>query len=259
MEISSYLTLAGSSHGKMPRFTALQRAQAAHAAGITSIGVLWNENLTPEILRHAEIFEAEWFELSGPLTDEAKLALHVLPDYGCKLIKTGLCGTQTPVETAAANLGQLVTAASREGLTVAVEPVAWSAVPSLGGTLAMMSLAGVLDHPSVGICYDLWQVAKGTPYGQWFPEGMRIAKAEVSGITYPGDWVKDGLPDLPLITQAMNRPLIPDSDIDIAEWVSMIRKTGFTGPVTHEVPNVKLRDMSLEDAALAAAKDMEAL
>lgn len=253
--ISSYLTLAGNEHGKQPRFTALERAKAAHAAGIPSLGVLWNEHFDPDILKYVSVPEAEWFDLSGSLTLEKRAALMTLADwFGVIMIKTGVCDASTPPWEAAANLAQLVTEATRRGLSVAVEPVAWGSVPSLSAVISMMETAGVLDNPHVGICYDLWQVQKGTPVPEpLYPSRMRIAKIEVSGLS-----VRRVNPFPGLMAQAMNRPLVSGSEVDISAWVTQIRDaTGFTGPVTHEVPNADLRNMTLMDAALATAKDME--
>lgn len=247
---SSYLTLAGNEHGKMPRFTALERARAAHVIGIPSIGVLWNEPLDLEILRYVTVPEAEWFDLSEPLTLEKRAALMTLADwYGVTMIKAGVCDASTPPWEAAANLAQLVTEAERRGgLVVAVEPVAWGSVPSLSGVISMMESAGVADNHHAGVCYDLWQIQRGTVPGNMLPE-MSIAKVEVSGVTCPE-------PD-DLISDAMNRPLVSDSEVDIPRWLNQIQDRGFTGPVTYEVPNAELRNLSLMDAALATAKDME--
>ena len=254
MKTSSYLTLAGNEHGKQPRFTALERAKAAHAAGIPSIGVLWNEHFDPDILKYVSVPEAEWFDLSVPLTTAKGASMMTLADwFGVIMIKTGVCTPSVPPWEAAANLAQLVTEAERYGLTVAVEPVAWGSVPSLSGVESMMSLAGVADNPHVGVCYDLWQIANGSRDESWFPEGMNIAKVEVSGIREINFLSPPKSPDV-LVSEAMNRPLVRDSDIDILSWLKVL---GFTGPVTHEVPNADLRNMTLMDAALATAKDME--
>ena len=249
---ASYLSLSGSSHGQYPRYSPLQRARAANSAGIPSIGVLWNEEITPSVLQFASIFEVEWFELSSPVTLEMEEALRRLSRVGVRVVKTGLCAPQYPVDWAAVNLRHLVRVATSYGLTVAVEPVAWGHTPSLHDTLSMMRQADVLDHPDVGICYDLWQVAYGSPWSEQRGDLPRIAKVEISGIQYPTGGS--------IALDAMDRPLLGNSSTDhpISEWVRRILAQQDV-PVTYEVPNQSLREMPLTDAAMTIARDMDLL
>jgi len=247
---ASYLSLAGNPHGKLPRFSAIERAKAAHAAGIPSIGVLWNEPLDPAILRYVQVPEAEWFDLSEVPGIAMIDAMRVLRnDYGVTMIKTGLCAAGFPLDDAARNLTDLMGFAATCGLTVAVEPVAWGSAPSLGDTLALMRAAGVDNRSDVGVCYDLWQLVYGSTISERYYVPS-LAKIEVSGVSFP-----DGTP---LQEAAMDRPLLADSMYDTRGWVSRI--TAPRGvPVTYEVPNAHLRNMPLLETAQAIAIDMEML
>jgi len=247
---ASYLSLAGNPHGKLPRYPAIERAKAAHAAGIPSIGVLWNEPLDPAILKYAQVPEAEWFDLSEVPSIAMIDAMRVLVnDFGVTMIKAGLCAAGFRLRVAAFNLLYLVEHAAGCGLTVAVEPVAWGSTPSLGDTLALMRAAGVDDRSDVGVCYDLWQLVYGSDVAE---RGYleNVAKIEVSGVTRP-----DGTPKQ---EAAMNRPLLADSEYATSQWVRRINRHGGI-PVTYEVPNAHLRVIPLMEAAQAIADDMELL
>ena len=138
------------------------------------------------------------------------------------------------------------------GMTTAVEPVAWGALPSMGDVKGIMEDAGVLEEPNVGYCYDLWQVAMGTSFVEGMHRGIfpvgKIAKVEVSGIG--SELHRD------LITSAMDRPLITSSDVNVRAWVQRLRDQGFTGPVTLEEPNEHLRSLPLMKMAKLAAEEM---
>jgi len=230
----------------------MDRAKAAHAVGIPSIGVLWDDPLTPEILKYTEIPEVEWIELSRPVTLDMDATLGKLADeYGVTLVKTGLCSPDYPVDWAALNLRRLVDIAARYGLTVAVEPVAWGNTSSLGKTLGMMTQAGVADRDNVGICYDLWQIAYGSRISERY-HLPKVAKVEVSGIKLPKV-------DSSLIEAAMDRPLLADSEYETSDWVNRVTANLDYPVVTYEVPSAHLRDLSLLETAQIVAEDMEVL
>ena len=242
----SYLTLAGTVHGRAPRYSAEQRAEAAAAAGIGAIGVRWDEPLG-DAASWAQIAEAEWVELTRPVTAELTAALERLAAAGCPLVKAGVCGVTTKREAANA-LISLVRCARKYSMTVAVEPVAWGCFPSLRDVRDVIALAGYEDSPDVGICYDLWQVAMGTAHKEWFcVPARRIAKVEVSGIGFS--------PVRGTADMAMDRPLLAGSAVNVPLWLYRLHALGFTGPVTYEQPNQRLRSQPLADMAAAAVRD----
>lgn len=248
---ASYLTLAGSPHGDTPRYSMLERAKAAHAAGIPSIGVLWNEPFEEEAARYVHLYEVEWFELDHDITPAEKESLSRLRETGTEMIKAGLCGTDARHTVSA--LVSLAEVAYDLDMTVAVEPVAWGRDSSLGDVLDLIDetegwLWGTGLTGSMGICYDLWQVAQGTPWIHREIPVSRIAKVEVSGVSFP---LSGSVED-----HAMNRPLIRGSDMRVRSWVRNLRSQGFTGMVTYEQPNEWLRSLPLMKMAEAAAEDM---
>ena len=248
---ASYLTLSGSEHkAHQPRYNALDRAKAAHAVGIPGIGILLGEELDPAILKYADVVECEWLDLSQRVTPADVENLRIAQDYGCSLVKTGLCDNQTTPQQARENLSTVIDAAGETGMTVAFEPVVWGNLPRLRDADPVIS--GETDWPEiVGICYDTWQIATGSwPEGLWYPT-TDIAKVEVSG-------VKLAIPE-DLETAAMDRPLLTESHINISTWVKDLLSRGFTGPVTYEQPVARWREQSLIETAEAAAADMATL
>jgi hypothetical protein len=244
----SFLTLSGSVHGARPKYNAEQRARAAAAAGFSAIGVLWDEPLGAAG-SWAQIAEVEWAELVRPVTAELRTALDRLAWYQCPLIKAGVCGVTTKREAANA-LISLVTCARKHAMTVAVEPVAWGCFPSLTDVADVIAMAGYSDSPDVGICYDLWQVAMGTPHKDWFSvAGARIAKVEISGIGFEVTKQTAAL--------AMDRPSLADSCLSAQLWLDKLTSMGFTGPVSVEEPNAALRLLPLADMAAVVADDIE--
>jgi hypothetical protein len=252
---ASYLTLAGSPHGDRPKFTALDRAKAAHAAGIPSIGVLLNEPLDERILRYAAVDEAEWLELKDPITAQQGAALGMLHDYyGVQRVKTGLCDTGTSRRRAAANLRSVIDIAGLFRLQVAVEPVAWGGLPLVADVMHVIREAGAARNPDVGLCFDLWQVAK-QPAGHAESRDWsgHVNKIEVSGVA--DDAGRD------LFTSAMDRPHVTESYEDVIGWVKRLRALDSlsAAPVTLELPNAAMRQLPLPDQAELAAKNMAAL
>jgi hypothetical protein len=254
MITASYLTLAGSPHGSKPAYSMLERAKAAHAAGIPSIGVLWNEPFEGKAQEYVHLYEVEWFELDHDITAQEKQSLARLRETGCEMIKAGLCGKDARNTVSA--LISLAEIAYDLDMTVSVEPVAWGRDSSLADVTGLIEeslgwLYGTAMDTQMGICYDLWQVSQGTP---WISRDIpvdKIAKAEVSGVSFP---LSGSVGE-----NAMNRPLIADSAISIPEWVANLRSRGFTGMVTYEQPNTWLRSLPLMKMAEAAAADMSLL
>lgn len=248
---ASYLTLAGSPHGAKPAYSMLERAKAAHAAGIPSIGVLWNEPFEEKAQDYVHLYEVEWFELDHDITTKEKESLSRLRETGCEMIKAGICGKDARNTVSA--LISLAEVAHDLDMTVAVEPVAWGRDSSLRDVADLIDEADgwLWKTGTTGVCYDLWQVSQGTPWiSRDIPVG-KIAKVEVSGVSFPLEGTVEH--------RAMNRPLISGSDIRIRSWVRSLREQGFTGTITYEQPNQWLRSLPLMKMAEAAAADMKLL
>lgn len=245
---ASYLTLAGSAHGEPPRYSALERAKAAAAHGIKAIGIRLDEPLDPAILDYVTVPEAEWLDLSRQITPKEDLTLGVLAyDYGLKRINVGLCDRETIWWQAETHLMAIVSAAKRHGLTVCVEPVAFGGIRTLDNVVRLIKHAGYWDDPSVGICYDLWQVAQHYPELQ---HSAKITEIQACGVEFrPAD----------MFAASQDRPLIQHSQIDVVRWVNSLRSHGCTAPLSYELPNVVLRSFggNLDQTARIVADDMD--
>ena len=252
---ASYLTLAGSQHkDHQPRYSALDRAKAAHAVGIPAIGILLGEPIDPATTRYAGITECEWLELAKRVTPTDMENMRIARDHGCTLVKTGLCDNHTPQPEAGLNLWTVINAANDTGMTVAFEPVTWGTLTSLDDVYNVITGAGLSQD--VGFCYDLWQVAIGTaPLDAMVPVDQ-IAKVEVCGIPEPR--LVFNRPDYVELL-AMDRPLLTESAINIPAWVMDLRNRGFTGPVTYEQPVARWRELTLLETAERAVRDMALL
>lgn len=252
MFTASYLTLAGTPHGEPPRYTMRERAMAAHAAGIPSIGIRLDEPLDTGALRYAEIPEAEWVELSEPVTPGMADLLKAACDMGVTRLNTGICVRST-YRDVAANLRHLLDLTAPLGMTVAVEPVAFGMYRTITDIGRLLNAAQVPPDGRCGLLYDMWQITSSGPGAVWWQYRGKIAEIQVCG-------VRRREPRSPY-RASQDRPLIADSDLDIRAWLRKLQDNiGGSGvPVSYEEPHAAWRELSLLQAAEAAAADMALL
>lgn len=245
----SYLTLCGSTHGQPPRYPMLDRAKAAAAAGIPSMGIRLDEHAVASsaALRYVRIPEAEWVDLGETVTPVHIWRIRYCAEYlGVTRINAGVCAKGiTPLE-AARNLASLLDVTVPLGITVAVEPVAF------GSFTRISDIAGILEtadatYPDCGLLYDFFQVAASK--GGFFAD-ISVAEIQVCGL--------GGERDRDPFQASQDRPLIADSVIGIPFLLQHIRQVT-DAPVSYENPNARLRELPLLQMAEAAAADMALL
>lgn len=251
---ASYLTLAGSAYGEPAKYTLLERAKAAHAAGISFIGMSLDDVL-PDIvpLRYVKIPEVEWLDLNVPPTvSETRKLRYAAHYYGVTRVNVGVTAKVSSHARAAENLRRILDITVPLGMTIAVEPVAFGALPLISDVEKILELSGA-DAPDAGLLYDWWQTSYdprnlfANP-AEIFPV---IAEVQVCGF-------RDDDPDTddPAVTSQDRNSLSWESRRSI-RWLRDELATMAPGvPFSYELPNAHLRSLPLMKMAEAAAADM---
>jgi hypothetical protein len=241
MLTASVLSLAGATFPHKPRFTALQRAKAAHAVGIPAIGVTLTEQLSRAMLKYVQVPEGEWVDLrSAPSARQVARLRMLASEYGMERVNVGACDPGTTRATAAASLAALCD--QLPDLTVAVEPVAFGSMHTLREVREVIRRAG--SPPNAGILFDFWQVSQ---YDH-IPAGALtdIAEVQMCGVKSPRDYA-----DVHAASQ--DRMLIADYP-DVPRMARLVN--GSAAPVSYECPRAEYGYLELPKIAQAVADDM---
>ncbi len=249
MITASYLTLAGSTHGEPPRYSMLERAKAAHAAGIASIGVRLDEPFSISALRYVQIPECEWIDLSQPVTPHTGNDLWAMANLlGVTRVNAGVCLHDVTPGQAAGNLRRLLGYTARLDMTVAVEPVAFGSFPAIAQIADVIRQAG----DRAGLLYDFTQVNLAHEL-DYLHLGRLPVLAEIQACGFRrGD-------DRDPFMACQDRPLVSESPVMTRQWLRAVRDKAPGAPVSYENPNKRLREMPLLEMAEAAAADMALL
>lgn len=257
---ASVLSLAGKAFPDKPRFTPIQRAQAAQQHGITSIGVCLDEiddlpRRPDVILNMASIPEAEWVDLGCIPSTRTIGQLRMLHEqFGVTRVNVGACDPSTTAKVAARNLDIL--AASAPFVDFAVEPVAFGSpdMRTIYGVADVLNRAGNPDN--AGILLDCWQVTQNGSL-PW-QHLKRVNEIQLCGrlsrdVAYQAYTINDK------IKQASQDRLYMGEDMfDFRGWLASVNPDGKI-PVSYEVPRREHAHMTLEQIAEGIAADLAAL
>jgi sugar phosphate isomerase/epimerase len=265
----SQLTLACAPWGEPSKHSVLDRAKAAASAGLFSIGVGLEE--TAELREHRAQFpaevridECEWVDLgiTSPYSRAQYEALRFLAgEYGTTRVNSGVCDVVTQEYQAAQNLELLAAGAYQLGMTVAVEPVAFGAMPLVEDVQDLLQLAG---YPvNTGLLVDVWQVTwQGQGGYRELPEraGLGpVAEIQVCGTTRMGFLPGSGAGGWQTTREAsQERQSLRESrdrGLDIGQWLKEFN----TAPISYEVPRSDWRQLPLDDVARLVADDLRIL
>jgi sugar phosphate isomerase/epimerase len=249
---ASYLTLSGSAYGEPAKYSLLERAKAAHAAGISSIGMSLDD-IIPDIvpLRYVKIPELEWLELSRRMApDEIRKLLWATQYYGATRVNVGVTAATCSPARAAENLKRILDITVPLGMTVAVEPVAFGAMPLISDVRTILELSGA-SPDQAGLLYDWWQTSYDPENLFANPAGILPVVAEVQVCGFRDD---DPGTDDPAVTSQDRNSLTLESPAAIAWLRDQLMAPGV--PFSYELPNAWLRKLPLLKMAEAAAADM---
>lgn len=249
----SMLCLRGARFDQDPRFTALERAQAAARAGFHSIGIEYNDpGLTSDVLDHVFVDELEWLNVDRRLSDDtlSDVVKAILTTQATRINAGVGIGTQSPVPLGEVtrNVQALADAIAPYGVTVAMEPIAFGWLPGVADVCKIVRDAG---RDNVGLLLDVFQVhADPTWEHSTIPASM-IAEVQLAGVpaSYPAD--THGL-----FMAAMDRPALSDSAVPLGPWMDSLMSRGYTGPISVEMPHAVNASMSLDDIARNVASDL---
>lgn len=255
---ASYLTLSGSAYGEPARYSLLDRAKAAHAAGISSIGMSLDDIL-PDIvpLRHVSIPEVEWLDLNVPPTISEVRKLHYAAHYyGVTRVNAGVTAKACSRKRAAENLKRICDITVPLGMTVAVEPVAFGAMPLISDVRKILELSGA-DASDAGLLYDWWQTSYDPE--NLFAFGDHSAPLHLAEVQLCGFRDDDPDTDDPAVTSQDRNSLSYESRRSIRWLRDELVKLNPAVPFSYELPNAHLRSLPLMKMAEAAAADMSLL
>lgn len=253
---ASYLTLAGSAYGEPAKYTLLERAKAAHAAGISFIGMSLDDVL-PDIvpLRYVKIPEVEWLDLNVPPTvSETRKLRYAAHYYGVTRVNVGVTAKVSSHARAAENLRRILDITVPLGMTIAVEPVAFGALPLISDVRKILELSGAAAQDA-GLLYDWWQTSYDPEnlfaFGD-HSKPLHLAEVQLCGF-------RDDDPDTddPAVTSQDRLKLADSSSVRNMRWLrDELVKLNPAVPFSYELPNAHLRSLPLMKMAEAAAADM---
>jgi sugar phosphate isomerase/epimerase len=267
--ISSYYTTAGVSPaagGSSPLpFEA--RVRACAEAGYAGIGIhvrdyraLTHSGMTDADLRavlethgmrHIEIeFLLNWFadgELGSAARRDEDLLYHMAEAFGARVMFLGgdmRPGSHMPFDELAERFAALCARAATRGVTVGVEPCAWTNIGTVDDAVRLVEAAGAKN---AGAFLDVWHLyRRGFDYERLREVGAgRIVGVQL-GDAAPE--VRGALPD-----DSLDHRLLPgDGGANVATFVRVLDTIGYTGPLSVEVISDTQRARAPEQAARAS-------
>jgi len=243
------LSLRGARFDQPARFTVLERAKAARASGLTSLGLeYYDPSMTPAVLDYVTVPELEWVDVDREVpAATVEHLLTVAGMLGSTRINAGVgIGTKSPVPLEEVTGYVSLFAAAVAPLTVALEPIAFGWLPHARDVAKIVT---DVNMPNLGFLLDMWHIsADAEPY---VLDVASIAEVQLAGIpaTYGAD----------MFAGAMDRPLITDSSVDIGAWMTHLESAGYAGPVSYEAPHARNASMRLSMIARNVADDIASI
>lgn len=249
----SMLTLRGARFDQAARFTALQRAKAAHDAGFTSIGLEYNDpTLTSDVLDWVRVPELEWLNVDRRLPDDTLSdVVKVVLSLQSTRINAGVgIGTSDPMplRDVTRNVCELADALMPYGVMVAMEPIAFGWLPRVNDVITIVRNAG---RENVGLLLDVFQVHADKSWNHDSINPSMIAEVQLAGTmdTYPSD-------SHDCFMAAMDRPSLANSDMPVKPWLDNLMNRGYHGPISYELPHAVNASMALDAIARNVASDL---
>lgn len=252
---TSHHTLSGCRHGQRPRHSLVQRAAAAHQAGIDEIGACaddlgrWFASELQRLIRqdHVHVRELEWVELSAQPDEDEDILMRMADIFGARQLNVGVCDPGMISDGwLARRLGALARKAADHGLTVAFEPVVFGSVSSIDRVQHIIAAA---DEPNVGTLLDVYHMARTCwdRLDEVAPD--KVVAVQISGIDRPLT-----LPSWPhgLWEESQCSRLMPDEgDFPVADWLTRLVEMGvaYRARLSVEVLSDACRDLPLYAAA----------
>lgn len=242
----SMLSLRGARFNEPSRFTVMERAEAAHDLGMTSLGFQFDDpTLTRDVLSLVEVPELEWVDVDREVPRERiDQLLSVADMLGSTRVNAGVgIGTKSPMplEEVTGYVARFADAVAP--LTVALEPIAFGWLPHARDVLKIIRDA---NRPNLGLLMDVWHLSADTePY---MINVSEIAEVQLAGV--PASYGAD------MFAGAMDRPCITDSSVDIRAWMSNLISAGYTGAVSYEAPHARNASMGIDMIAANVATDL---
>lgn len=274
--ICSYYTLAGISPaegGHSPRDFA-DRVEAAARAGYKGIGIhirdyrvlraagCSDRTLQAVVrdhgIKHVELeFLLNWFDdgLAGATSRvEEGIFYHMQEVFDARIMFLGgdmQAGNRIPFSQLIDRFAELCGRAAEHGVTIGIEPCAWSNIGTLDEALALLDGAGAAN---AGLYLDLWHLyRRDLPFDRL----RSLRPAQVVGVQ-----LDDASASLsgPIIADCLDFRRLPgEGDADARSFVETLNAVGVSCPISVEIISDAQRTLPLADAAAvsyAAARNI---
>ncbi|WP_326836404.1 sugar phosphate isomerase/epimerase [Amycolatopsis rhabdoformis] len=254
-------------NGDRSPFDVRDRVAAAAEAGFTGFGITHTDlvavrdglgfpALAREFERHGittvelEYLDDWWCSGARRERSDAVRAdlLHAAGVLGASHLKAGAgqAGDTCEPDRLRAEFAALADAASAAGTRIALEPAAFSMMPTIAPAA---DLVRDLAHPAGGLLVDIWHIHRSaTPYADLErllpPDHVFAVELDDGHETVTGTLFEDTFD---------NRLYCGEGDFDVASFVKCLRRLGFTGPWGVEMMSRQHRTLDVRTATKQAA------
>jgi sugar phosphate isomerase/epimerase len=264
--IAAYFTISGDVYPFGPTeispFSFKDRVEAAAEAGYKGLGLVHPDLmatvdrygykemrtiLEANGIKHFEVeFLTDWYKtgeklrLSNKMRDEM---FEVASEVGIRTIKVapGVGEDEADVPLMADKFGELADSAKAHNTALMLEIMPFSNVRTIDTALGIVQGA---NRDNAGLCLDIWHLARGNVD---FSEISKIPLKFIKGIELDD---ADKYAVEPLWMDTISRRRLPGEGVlDIAKFVSEVKKTGYEGPWGVEILSESFRKLPLEELA----------
>jgi sugar phosphate isomerase/epimerase len=204
-------------------------------------------------LRHIEVeFLLNWFA-DGEAAEQARrdedLLYHMVETFEARVMYLGgdmTPGNPMPFDQLVERFAKVCGRAAEHGVTLGVEPCAWSNVGTLDEGLALVEGVGASN---VGVVLDVWHLyRRGLDFTRL--RGLDPAKIAAVQLGDAAEAVQGSLAE-----DSLDHRLLPgEGAACAAEFVAAVNASGYTGPMSVEVLSQRQRARPADDAARASVE-----
>lgn len=274
--ICSYYTLAGVSPtagGSSPR-PFEDRVRAAADAGYAGVGIhvrdyralrqagASDEHLKAILrdhgMRHVEVeFLLNWFadgELAEAARRDEDTLYHMAEAFGARVVFLGgdmAAGNPMPFDALIERFSRVAARAAERGVTLGVEPCAWTNIGDLDDALRLIRGSGAKN---AGLYLDVWHLyRRGLDYDRLRsidPTLIAGVQLDDAAAKVQGEMIED----------CLDHRLLPgEGEAGTLKFVSVLKEIGVDLPLSVEVISIAQRARPLEEAARVSYQSARAV
>jgi sugar phosphate isomerase/epimerase len=171
------------------------------------------------------------------------LLLGAAEAIGARHIKVGgdMNGESWPVDLLTASFAALCDDATNAGTNIVIEILPWSNFYDIDSALKIVARAG---KPNGGLCVDIWHLARRVvayeEIGNIPKQYLKHVEVDDADQTVVGSLFEDS---------ARRRKLCGDGNLNVRKFLSVVKASGYDGPIGVEIISDEHMQRSLEEAA----------